>query len=153
MDVDESTLCDLLLAWSRDHPEWAIVRVRGEKAQDDRQFFDECSAALQFPYYFGENWDAVWECIIDLGWVPRSHSLVVFDRSERLLQGSDHGFDILMRLLAAASEHLAARVTKTIDGRLLEEPTILRALLACSASDLPSVRCRIAGAEVPFTIL
>jgi RNAse (barnase) inhibitor barstar len=32
--------------------------------------FGELSQRLQFPDYFGANWDALWECIRDLSWLP-----------------------------------------------------------------------------------
>lgn len=31
---------------------------------------DELSRRLHFPDYFGGNWDALWECIRDLSWLP-----------------------------------------------------------------------------------
>lgn len=31
---------------------------------------DELHQRLQFPDYFGGNWDALWECIRDLSWLP-----------------------------------------------------------------------------------
>lgn len=40
--------------------------VRGKKSRTVSHFFDEISAALQFPYYFGENWAALDECLADL---------------------------------------------------------------------------------------
>jgi RNAse (barnase) inhibitor barstar len=51
--------------------------VRGRKATTTAAFFDEASAALQFPYYFGENWDAVHDCLADLSWL-RAEAVVVF---------------------------------------------------------------------------
>lgn len=32
--------------------------------------FDELAQRLGFPDYFGANWDALWECIRDLSWLP-----------------------------------------------------------------------------------
>lgn len=31
---------------------------------------DELYQRLRFPDYFGDNWDALWECIRDLSWLP-----------------------------------------------------------------------------------
>lgn len=31
---------------------------------------DELYERLRFPDYFGGNWDALWECIRDLSWLP-----------------------------------------------------------------------------------
>jgi RNAse (barnase) inhibitor barstar len=31
---------------------------------------DELDRLLRFPDYFGGNWDALWECIRDLSWLP-----------------------------------------------------------------------------------
>jgi hypothetical protein len=32
--------------------------------------FAELAERLRFPDYFGANWDALWECIRDLSWLP-----------------------------------------------------------------------------------
>jgi hypothetical protein len=56
------------------------------------RFFDQLAPALQFPYYFGENWNALWDCIADLSRLKGSSLLVVFDAAEHLLSESDRGF-------------------------------------------------------------
>jgi len=41
---------------------------------------NECSAVLQFPWYFGENWPAFDECIRDLSWLPADvYTLIITD--------------------------------------------------------------------------
>src|SRR5688500_5282014 len=57
------------LRLSAAHPASVIRTVRGKKSRTVSAFFDEVSAALQFPYYFGENWAAFDEMIVDLEWL------------------------------------------------------------------------------------
>ncbi|WP_280432275.1 barstar family protein [Nocardia brasiliensis] len=45
---------------------FAVRELRGPKMRSVARVFDEIAAALQFPYYFGENKDAFDECLRDL---------------------------------------------------------------------------------------
>jgi RNAse (barnase) inhibitor barstar len=64
----------------------AVIRmIRGKKSATVKDFFNEISAALQFPYYFGENSAALNDCITDLEWIPGSAYLLMFDNAEFLL--------------------------------------------------------------------
>jgi hypothetical protein len=38
------------------------------------------AAALAFPDWFGHNWDAFFDCLVDLGWQPRAGGYVVLLR-------------------------------------------------------------------------
>lgn len=42
-----------------------VVDVRGEHCRTSAELFDEWSAALAFPAYFGRNWDALDECLAE----------------------------------------------------------------------------------------
>ena len=46
-----------------------VAYIRGKRCATEEGFFKEISAAFQFPYYFGENWPALDECITDLDWL------------------------------------------------------------------------------------
>ncbi len=59
--------------------------VRGRKAATAAEFFNEISAALQFPDYFSENWDALNDCVHDLAWLPPGTLTIVFIDADRLL--------------------------------------------------------------------
>ncbi|MEE8888146.1 MAG: barstar family protein [Acidipropionibacterium acidipropionici] len=60
-------------------PAGFLVRfLRGTKCATIQGMFDEFSAALQFPYYVGENWPAFDECIADLDWLSHSQDSLDF---------------------------------------------------------------------------
>lgn len=67
-------------------PSTTVRFVRGNKAKTVNSFFNEVSAALQFPYYFGENWNAFRDCILDLDWISSETLVVVVTDSEQLLR-------------------------------------------------------------------
>ena len=83
----------------------AVVRIiRGQRCATPSALFQEWAAALQFPYYFGENWDAFVECMIDLQWLPGSCYVFVVTQSDRVLPDSSSDFSILLRTLRWAHE-------------------------------------------------
>jgi hypothetical protein len=51
--------------------------VRGRTSRRLEGLFDEFSAALQFPLYFGRNRNAFDECIADLDWLPHDTGIVI----------------------------------------------------------------------------
>ena len=51
--------------------------------------FDEMAAAFQFPYYFGENWDALDECLADLSWLPAAGYVILIRESSEVLALED----------------------------------------------------------------
>src|SRR4051794_24484168 len=58
---------EALVAWEQEAPGKRVVRlVRGRKCDTQESLFDEWAAALQFPDYFGENWDAFADCLRDV---------------------------------------------------------------------------------------
>jgi len=73
-------------------PNEVIRVVRGNKSQTKQAFFNEVAAALQFPYYFGENWDAFNECMNDLrDWLPASSYLLIVSNADQLLSHETMG--------------------------------------------------------------
>lgn len=50
---------------------------------------------MQFPYYFGENWDAFRDCLLDLEWLPGEAHGVIVTNSHGLLEESSKDLEIL----------------------------------------------------------
>lgn len=64
------------------------------------------AAALEFPDWFGENWDALEDCLSDLSWRQAAGHILLFEGAR---VGDDFG--VLVDVLRAAAEHWAGRGT------------------------------------------
>lgn len=91
------------------------------------ELFDVLSRELNFPSYFGANWDALWDCLCDLSWIDRRRVIVaheaVPDLDEATLKvyleeltrsAKDWGPDEEHELLVVFPEHAQARIRKVI---------------------------------------
>lgn len=67
----------------------AIRFLRGKKMLEVDALFDEFAAAMQFPYYFGENWQAFDECLADLEWIKADSYILIITNSESVLSEED----------------------------------------------------------------
>ncbi len=85
--------------------EGGSVRViRGWKCSHYEALHNEVGAALQFPDYYGENWDAMDECITDLAWVPADCYLIYLPKVEEVLPNDEKGFGIFLSVLSDAAK-------------------------------------------------
>ena len=62
------------------------------------------AAALAFPYWFGQNWDAVEDCLTDLSWSRAAGHVLLFDGAR---VGDDFG--VLVDVLTSSAEYWAGR--------------------------------------------
>lgn len=87
----------------------AIRMLRGQNMETMDGFYDELAAALQFPLYFGRNWNALRECLVDLEWLPSNAYLLVFPDSPSVLKRAGEGdAAAFWRLLSRTSDVLHA---------------------------------------------
>ncbi len=61
--------------------------------------FEIISTAMDFPDYFGNNWDAFWDCVTDINGIPLYIDIQNFNvLEEKLFEESEYLIDILKRL-------------------------------------------------------
>lgn len=103
--VSASDVSDFGYSLFFNEPSGLVIRfIRGGKIQTVDSMHDEISAALQFPWYYGENWAAFDECINDLEWLPGKAYLLIFTDAEQLLtKEDDEVFATLVRILNDAA--------------------------------------------------
>jgi hypothetical protein len=101
---DEGTLDDFV----NGAPEFtaAVVRiVRGKRCTTRERLYQEWAAALQFPSYFREDWDAFEECLSDLEWLPAGGLVLFITRADRLLDDApEEDLDMLADILIMAAK-------------------------------------------------
>jgi RNAse (barnase) inhibitor barstar len=89
--------------------------VQGKKCKTPAGVFDEFARALEFPDYFGHNWDALEECLADLEWLPAKGYVVLITDAQSVIPDDDEGYETLLEVLNDAGE--AWSKGQTADGR------------------------------------
>ena len=62
-----------------------VTLLRGKRMTNFSNLYQEIAAALQFPYYFGNNWNALIECIQDLLWINKNYFVLGIDTADLIL--------------------------------------------------------------------
>jgi hypothetical protein len=100
-----SDLSDAVVALEASRPPGQIAArvVGGRRATTKQAFLDETAAALQFPHYFGRNWDALTDCLTDLSWL-RADAVVlcIADAGHLLEDASGRDVDALLEVMTQA---------------------------------------------------
>jgi RNAse (barnase) inhibitor barstar len=109
-----SEATDYAWALERDPDANTTVRIlRGAKMTSEERLYDEFAASLQFPYYFGENWDALDECLRDLDWLSGDAYVLILLDASRILSSEDRAqLPTLIRVLKRARDEWSQAVTE-----------------------------------------
>lgn len=106
LQVHVGRLADVIRATDRDAVERGVsVRnLRGNKMNTKEKLFDEFAAALQFPEYFGENWNALDDCLADLSWWPADSRRLFVSNAAFILVDDDAAFSLWLDILRKVAE-------------------------------------------------
>lgn len=114
---------DALRALEATGPLRVVVRaVRGSKSGTAAAFFDEIAAAMQMPTHFGENWDALADCLNDLAWLRADAVVLVVLDAGRLLDGDTAAAAKFAAVIADAVRHRRPSVAPPLHVVLQAEP-------------------------------
>ena len=70
----------------------------------DRDLFAKVSVALKFPDYFGNNWDAMNECLTDLEWFPAKGYVLLVSGSDSLWKSATYSAGKFVSAWLSAAE-------------------------------------------------
>ena len=83
----------------------AVRIIRGKRCGAAGDLFDEFARGLDFPPYFGRNWDALEDCLTDLEWLSAEAFVVVMTNAELVLKNDPEGWKTMTGILAASAKH------------------------------------------------
>jgi len=75
----------------------ALIDLEG--CVDESELFERIASALAFPDWFGANWDALFDCLNDLSWLPARGYVLVFEHTGGLADEAPQVLHALRELL------------------------------------------------------
>lgn len=127
----------------------ACRTLRGQKMRTEPLLFDECAAALQFPYHFGENWDALNDSLNDLEWLHAGAYVLLIVNSVQLLEHAPvERRNLFLQTLESAGREWSTPATGEfargarpfhvlLQGTQTEEPTVKAMLHLAGVASSP----------------
>ena len=80
----------------------AFFHVDGRNVQRKEQLMTALQTALRLPAHFGQNWDALEECLVDMEPVDGPGYFLLYDHIDGLLQAHPDQFETLVEILRDA---------------------------------------------------
>jgi RNAse (barnase) inhibitor barstar len=82
--------------------EFVIAVLDGTDAATRSGFFQELARSLDFPDYFGRNWDAVYDCLTDFNWLPAAGYVLVLNGFDQFATNEAEQWNIALKVLREA---------------------------------------------------
>jgi RNAse (barnase) inhibitor barstar len=83
-----------------------IARIALHGVRDKPALLEAVARVLEFPDWFGGNWDALEDCLTDLSWRTTGGHVLVFEGAQGLARDD---FGVLIDLLSSTAEYWAGR--------------------------------------------
>lgn len=85
---------------------WRVFWLDGAGLDGKAALLDRCAVEFAFPSYFGQNWDALQDCLQDLSWAPTTCGyLVVYDHWGDLADADPASHRTLVDVFESAVAH------------------------------------------------
>lgn len=82
---------------------FAVRRIDFAGCRDKAGALERIARALQFPAWFGANFDALADSLGDLAWLPAPGYLLLLERSDAWREADDDNFALLLDVLNEAA--------------------------------------------------
>ncbi|MBS3936912.1 MAG: barstar family protein [Sulfuritalea sp.] len=82
---------------------YCVFRVDLAQAQTKAAMLDAIAKAMNFPEWFGHNWDALLDCLADLGWQPAEGYLVILEHCDGIHGHAEADFVQTLQVFESAA--------------------------------------------------
>ncbi len=83
---------------------FALRTIHGKQCGTSSGVFQEFAQRLDFPDYFGHNWDALEECLADLEWLPSKGYVLLITDAEAVIPNDEEEYETFLEILNDAGE-------------------------------------------------
>jgi len=116
----------------------AVRLIRGRDCTSKEDLLKEFARALDFPSYFGANWDALEDCLTDLEWLSSEAFVLVLTNADLILKADPESWRTLASVLQSSAAHWAGA----------DPPTSFHCLFHCEPGTAEDLRARLSAAGV-----
>ncbi len=95
---------DLALEEAAESLEYPMHRVDLTQVTDKEGFLDAIGKALNFPDWFGHNWDALADCLTDLSWMAADGYVIILDHADAFAAANPTDFATALSILQDAAD-------------------------------------------------
>jgi RNAse (barnase) inhibitor barstar len=81
-----------------------VLRVDLAAVRNKDEMLAAVGHALRFPEWFGQNWDALTDCLLDMGWLPATGYVIILDHCDGIHGRAEADFVTLMQTFQQAAE-------------------------------------------------
>jgi RNAse (barnase) inhibitor barstar len=85
------------------------VRVDLAGCEDKAGLLERIAAALALPSWFGANWDALYDCLLDLSWQPGQGWVLILENAHDLRRAAPDALDTALAIMNDAATAWQAR--------------------------------------------
>lgn len=83
---------------------FSCARIDLASCEDKTALLARIATALHFPAWFGHNWDALADCLGDLGWLPAPGYVVLLEHAGEFRERHRDEFETMLTILREAAE-------------------------------------------------
>lgn len=81
----------------------AVFRIDLANVRDKHELLQAIGAAMAFPEWFGANWDALMDCLADLGWRPAEGYVTILEHCDGIHGRAEADFVQTLQIFEAAA--------------------------------------------------
>lgn len=81
-----------------------VVKLEGSCSSTSKDFYQNISSAFEFPDFFGNNMDALYDCLMDLEWIPQENVVLYLQDTQSLLAEEINDPDLKGDVLSTLNE-------------------------------------------------
>ena len=83
---------------------YCVFPVDLRRVHDKEELLDTLAKALAFPEWFGHNYDALYDCLCDMGWRPAEGYLILLGHCDGIHGRAEQDFITLLDIFNRAAE-------------------------------------------------